>query len=93
MRIRIVGEGGEKLPEEVLDVLELDLYFNAPFEATPTPFTTPLPDELEVKTNAQYCSITLRIGRIRLFRYSGPPIDLTITLSRQKIDSIKTLLG
>jgi len=91
--IRIVDEKGKPLPEEILAFLDLDFSFDKPFEALHTAFPTVLTQEYIVKTESEYCSIMLNLGRIILFSYSGKPKDLAITIPKRKIDAIKTLLG
>jgi len=93
MRIRIVDENGKNLMPDILDVLDIEFMFDKPFEAYPSPYSTEISNEYEVKTDAKYCHITLRIGKIILFEYRGEPKDLTIRISNNKIDAIKALLG
>jgi len=93
MKIKIVDENGNPLPEDILNVLDIEFMFDRPFEVFPSPYSIEVSSEYEIKTNASYCRIVLRLGKIELFKYSGEPKDLTIKISNNIINAIKALLG
>jgi len=91
--IRITDEKGETISDEIAEVLELNLRADAEFKVTPSLFPTTVPPEYTLETDAEYITLSLNLGKITLFTYSGKPKNIEIRLTGKKISSIKNLLG
>jgi hypothetical protein len=91
MRVRLLDDKGNLLPEDVCGVIDVSFSFDREFEVIPSAFPTFSPTEYEIKTEAKYCNIEARVGRIVLFSYSGEVKDLDIIISSEKIEAIRKL--
>jgi len=91
--IRIVDEKGNLIPEEIVSLFDFNLTADKEFEVMPSLFPTTPPAEYIVRTDAEYFTVSLNLGKITIFSYSGKPKDIEIVLTSEKINSIKSLLG
>lgn len=92
-RVRLVDEDGNLIDLDLAKSIELDFNFDKQFEIHPLPNPIDGCNEYEIKTEANYCIIVVRIGRIELFKYRGEPKDLDIKIPNKKLEALRILVS